>query len=45
LYVGEVLTPSQIRSVEDSSPPLTKPFEWDLDDEQIANMKALGIFE
>jgi hypothetical protein len=45
LYVGEVLTPSQIRSVEDSSPPLAKPFEWDLDDEQIANMKALGIFE
>ena len=45
LYVGEVLTPNQIRSVEDSSPPLTKPFEWDLDDEQIANMKALGIFE
>ena len=45
LYVGEVLTPSQIRSVEDSAPPLAKPFEWDLDDEQIANMKALGIFE
>lgn len=43
LNVGEVLTSNQIRNIEDNQTVKEKPFEWDLDDEQVANMKALGI--
>jgi len=43
LNVGEVLTPNQIRHVEDNQQVKEKTFEWDLDEEHLENMKALGI--
>jgi hypothetical protein len=44
LYVGEVLSPNQIRHIEDNVTVKDKPFEWGLDEEQLDNMRALGIF-
>jgi hypothetical protein len=43
LQVGEVLSPDQIRSVEDNQTVKAKPFEWELDDDQLDNMKLLGL--
>ena len=43
LYVGEVLSPDQIRDVESNQTTKTKSFEWDLDDDQLDNMRALGL--
>ena len=45
LYVGEILTPNQIRDVEDNQTVKDKPFNWELTDEQLSNMKALGLLE
>lgn len=45
LHVGEVLSPDQIRHVEDNVQVKAKPFEWELTDEQRANMKELGILD
>ena len=45
LYVGEVLTPNQIRSIEDNQTVKDKPFDWDLNDDQLDNMRALGLIE
>jgi hypothetical protein len=45
LYVGEVLTPDQIRDVETNQTTKTKSFEWDLNDDQLENMKALGLID
>jgi hypothetical protein len=45
LYVGEVLTPDQIRDVETSQTTKTKTFEWDLDNDQLDNMRALGLID
>lgn len=45
LYVGEVLTPNQIRVIEDNQTVKDKPFEWDLDDSHLENMKALGLLD
>jgi hypothetical protein len=45
LYVGEVLTPNQIRSIEDNQTVKDKPFSWDLDDDALDNMRALGLIE
>jgi len=45
LYVGEVLTPDQIRDVETNQTTKTKSFEWDLDDDQLDNMRALGLID
>lgn len=43
LQVGEVLTPDQIRSIEDNQTVKMKPFEWELDEDQLENMKLLGL--
>jgi hypothetical protein len=45
LYVGEVLTPNQIRSIEDNQTVKDKPFEWELDDDAVDNMRALGLID
>jgi hypothetical protein len=45
LYVGEVLTSDQIRDVETNQTTKTKTFEWDLDDDQLDNMRALGLID
>jgi hypothetical protein len=45
LYVGEVLTPDQIRDVETNQTIKAKSFEWDLDDDQLDNMRALGLID
>jgi hypothetical protein len=45
LYVGEVLTPDQIRDVETNQTTKTKSFEWDLDDAALDNMRALGLLD
>jgi hypothetical protein len=45
LYVGEVLTPDQIRDVETNQTTKTKSFEWDLDEAQLENMRALGLID
>ena len=45
LYVGEILSPNQIRDVEDNQTVKDKPFDWELTDEQLSNMKALGLLE
>lgn len=45
LHVGEVLTPNQIRDVEDNQTVKDKPFEWELTPEQLENMKSLGLIE
>jgi hypothetical protein len=45
LYVGEVLTPNQIRSIEDNQTVKEKPHSWDLDDDQLENMRALGLLD
>ena len=45
LYIGEVLSPNQIRSIEDNQTVLAKPHTWDLDDDQLDNMRALGLIE
>jgi hypothetical protein len=45
LYVGEVLTPNQIRRIEDNQTVLEKPHTWDLDKDQLENMKMLGLLD
>jgi hypothetical protein len=45
LYVGEVLTGNQIRSIESNQETKQIDFDWQLDEDQIANMKALGLWE
>ena len=45
LYVGEVLTPNQIRSIEDNQTVKEKPHTWDLDDDQLENMRLLGLID
>jgi hypothetical protein len=43
LYVGNPLTPDEIRHIEDNQTVKAKPFEWDLDQHQLENMKLLGL--
>ena len=43
LFVADPLTPDEIRHIEDSTQVKAKAFEWDLDDESLENLKALGI--
>ena len=43
LYVADPLTNDQIRHIETNQTVLAKPFEWELDDEALSNMKALGL--
>lgn len=45
LYVGDVLSPDQIRVVEDNQTVKAKSFDWDLDDDQLDNMRALGLID
>ncbi len=45
LYVGDVLTNSQVRSVESNQEVKNKDFDWQLDESQIENMKALGLWD
>lgn len=43
LYISDPLTPDQVRNIEDNQTVKAKPYTWDLDDEQIENMKLLGL--
>lgn len=43
LYVADPLTPDQIRHIEDNTETKAKAHTFDLDDEALANMKALGL--
>ena len=43
LYVADPLTNDQIRHIETNQTVLAKQFEWELDDEALSNMKALGL--
>jgi hypothetical protein len=45
LYIGEVLSPNQIRHIEDNQTVLAKPHEWNLDANQLDNMRALGLID
>jgi hypothetical protein len=45
LYIGEVLTSNQIRSIESNQETKQIDFDWQLDEDQIANMKSLGLWE
>jgi hypothetical protein len=45
LYVADPLTPDEIRHIEDNQTVKAKPFEWELDADQLANMKSLGILD
>jgi hypothetical protein len=45
LYVGEVLTADQIRDTESNQTVKAKSFEWDLDEEALDNMRALGLID
>jgi hypothetical protein len=44
-YVGDVLSPDQIRVVEDNQTVKAKSFDWELDDDQLDNMRALGLID
>jgi hypothetical protein len=43
LYVGDPLTPNEIRRIEDNQTVKAKPHEWDLDEDQLENMRMLGL--
>jgi hypothetical protein len=43
--VGDVLSNSQVRSVESNQEVKNKEFDWQLDDKQIENMKSLGLWD
>jgi hypothetical protein len=43
LYVADPLTPDEIRHIEDNKEVLAVQHEWDLDEAQLENMKALGL--
>jgi hypothetical protein len=43
LYVADPLTPNQIRHIEDNTETKEKAHTFDLDEEALSNMKALGL--
>jgi hypothetical protein len=43
LYVADPLTNDEVRHIETNQTPKAKPFEWELDEESLSNMKALGL--
>jgi len=43
--VGDPLTPDEVRHIEDNQTVKAKPHEWDLDDDQLDNMRALGLID
>jgi hypothetical protein len=45
LYVADPLTPDEVRHIEDNTTVKALPHEWDLDDDALENMRALGILE
>jgi hypothetical protein len=45
LYVGDVLSPNQIRNVENNQTTKEKSFDWELNDDQLDNMRALGLID
>jgi hypothetical protein len=45
LYVADPLTPDEVRHIENNQTVKAKPFDWELDSDQLANMKALGILD
>lgn len=45
LYVADPLTPDEVRHIEDNTTVKALPHTWDLDEDQLENMRALGILE
>jgi hypothetical protein len=45
LYVGDPLTPDEVRHIEDNQTVKAKPFDWELDNDQLENMRALGLID
>lgn len=43
LYVGDPLTPEEVRYIENNQTVKELPHTWDLDEKALENMKALGI--
>lgn len=43
LYVADPLTPDQVRHIEDNLKVKIKPHTWDIEPDQLENMKLLGI--
>ena len=43
LLVADPLTPDQIRHIEDNTTVKAVSYDWDLDEAQLENMKALGL--
>jgi hypothetical protein len=45
LYVGDPLTLDEVRHIEDNQTVKAKPHDWELDDDQLDNMRALGLID
>jgi len=45
LYIGSVLTDGQLQNIESNREAKAKPFDWQLSDEQIKNVKSLGLWD
>lgn len=45
LYVGNVFTGGQIQTIESNREAKEKPFDWQLSESQIENMKSLGLWD
>ena len=43
LYVGDPLTPDEVRHIENNQTVKAAAHEWDMDDAALENMRALGI--
>jgi len=43
LYIGNPLTQDEIRHIEDNQTVKAKPHTWDLDEDQLENMRMLGL--
>jgi hypothetical protein len=45
LYIADPLTPDQVRHIEDNTTVKAVPHTFDLDDDALENMKALGLLD
>lgn len=45
LYIGNPLTQDEIRHIEDNQTVKAKPHTWDLDEDQLENMRMLGLID
>ncbi len=45
LYIADPLTPDQVRHIEDNTTVKAVPHTFDLDEEALENMKALGLLD